>query len=189
MRTLPILIAAALLVPASAAQAQELTRATQRLELAAIAPVACVMSQPTVGSQSNASFSTTGANSGQVNITEFVDPQNASSRASSIELNLPLVCNASHRVRITSTNGGLLRAGASGTGQGGAFREFLAYTVGVDWSGQSVELLTSNNNANISASEPGKGEMTIRIATPAGGGPLVAGQYSDSIVVEVQPAN
>jgi hypothetical protein len=188
MRKLPLLIAAILAVPAGA-QAQDQERASQRLELNAVSPVACVISQPSVGNQANASFSATGASSGQVAITQFVDPQNAAPRASSIELNLPLVCNASHRVRITSANGGLLRAGASGRGQGGGFREFVAYTVGIDWSGQSIEMLTSNNNANINASQPGKGDMTIRIATPAGGGPLVAGQYSDSIVVEVQPAN
>ena len=45
MRKLPFLIAAALALPAGA-QAQELTRATQRLEMAGVAPVACVISQP-----------------------------------------------------------------------------------------------------------------------------------------------
>lgn len=188
MRKLPILVAVALAFPA-AGQAQELNRAAQRLELAANAPVACVISPPSVGNQANASFAATSASSGQVNITEFVDPANATSRASSIELNLPMVCNASHSVRISSANGGLLRAGAAGRAGTGAFAEFLAYNVGVDWSGRSVNLLTSDNTATIAASDPGKGEMTIRIATPAGSGPLVAGQYSDSIVVEVQPAN
>ena len=188
MRKLSLLIAATLALPA-AAQAQELDRASQRLELTANAPVACVMSSPSVGNQVNASFVSTSAASGQVNITEFVDPVNATSRASSIELNLPMVCNASHSVRVSSANGGLLRAGATGQGAGGAFAEFLAYNVGVDWSGQSVNLLTTNTTASIAAPDPGKGEMTIRIATPAGSGPLVAGQYSDSIVVEVQPAN
>ena len=104
-----------------------------------------------------------------------------------VELSLPVVCNASHRVELRSANGGLQRAGA--TGRGGAFREFLAYQVGLNWAGQSVQLDTANRSANINASQPGKGDMVIRIATPAGGGPLVAGQYSDSIVVEVQPAN
>ena len=189
MRKLPLLIAAIVALPA-AAQAQELDRATQQLQLNAVSPVACVISQPTVGNQTNASFSATGASSGQVAITQFVDPQSAAPRASSIELNLPLLCNASHRVRVSSANGGLLRAGATGRGgQGGGFREFVAYTVGIDWSGQSVQLVTSNNNANINANQPGKGDMTIRIATPGGGNPLVAGQYSDAIVVEVQPAN
>ena len=49
MRKLPILIAAALALPAGA-QAQELTRATQKLELTALAPVACVISPPTASS-------------------------------------------------------------------------------------------------------------------------------------------
>jgi hypothetical protein len=186
MRKLPFLIAAALALPGMA-QAQELTRASQRLEMTAVAPVACVISPATVSSAANASYSATGTSSGQVNITELVDSSTAAPRASSIELNLPVVCNASHRVELRSANGGLLRAGA--TGRGGAFRESLAYQVGLDWAGQSVELTTSNRSATISASQPGKGEMVIRIATPAGGAPMVAGQYSDSIVVEVQPAN
>ena len=104
MRQLPLLIAVALAFPATA-QAQELNRASQRLELAGNAPVACVISSPNVGAQANASFVSTGASSGQVNITEFVDPANATSRASAIELNLPMVCNASHSVRISSANG------------------------------------------------------------------------------------
>ena len=188
MRKLPLLIAAALALPV-AAQAQELNRSSQRLELAANAPVACVISPPSVGNQANASFVSTSASSGQVNITEFVDPTSAVARASSIELNLPMVCNASHSVRVSSANGGLLRAGAVGRGATGTFTEFLAYNVGVDWAGRSVDLLTTNNTADLASSQPGKGEMTIRIATPAGSGPLIAGQYSDSIVVEVQPAN
>ena len=186
MRKLPILIAAALALPA-AAQSQEVTRGTQRLELTARAPVACVISPATVSSAANASYSNTGASSGQVSITELVDGSTAAPRASSIELNLPVVCNASHRVQLRSTNGGLQRAGASG--RSGAFREFLTYQVGLDWAGQSVQLDTASRSANINSGQPGKGEMIIRIVTPAGGSPLVAGQYSDSIVVEVQPAN
>lgn len=188
MRKLPIMIAAILAIPAGA-QAQDTNRASQRLELAAVAPVACVISQPTVGNQTNASFSATSSASGQVSITQFVDPQNATALPSSIELNLPVVCNSSHSVRVTSSNRGLLRDGAGSAAQPGGFAEFLAYQVGIDWSGQSVELQTGNGNASINASQPGKGDVTIRIATPAGGGPLVAGQYTDSIVVEVQPAN
>lgn len=188
MRKLPILIAAALALPA-AAQAQELTRATQRLELAAVAPVACVISSPTVTSQSNASFASTSASSGQVSITELVDGQNATSRPSSIELSLPVVCNASHRVRVSSANGGLLRAGGSAVARPGGFQEYLTYNVGIDWAGQSAVLETSRRDTSIDSNQPGKGDMVIRIATPAGSGPLVAGQYSDSIVVEVQPAS
>lgn len=186
MRTLPILIVAALALPA-AAQAQELNRATQKLELTALAPVACVISPATVSRADNASFSNTGSSSGQVSINALVDVTTAAPRASSIELSLPVVCNASHRIELRSANGGLQRAGA--TGSSGAFREFLAYQVGLDWVGQSLQLDTASRSVNLPTNQPGKGEMIIRIATPAGGGPLVAGQYSDSIVVEVQPAN
>ena len=188
MRKLTLLIAAAAAFPA-AAQAQELDRASQRLELAAIAPVACVISSPRVSSQANASFSETGSASGQISITQFVDPQSAQPRASSIVLNVPVLCNTSHRVRVTSANGGLLRTGATGRGRGGAFGEFVGYTIGIDWLGQSTEFSTTNNNANINANQPGRGDAIIRVATPAGGAPLVAGQYRDTIVVEVEPSN
>ncbi|HOB12755.1 MAG TPA: hypothetical protein PK680_06130 [Novosphingobium sp.] len=193
MRKLPFLFAATLaglgLAVPGLAQAQDLTTASQRLELAAVAPVACVISTPSVTNQSNASYASTGSASGQVSITELVDGDDATSRASSIELNLPVVCNASHRVRISSANGGLLRAGGSAAGRSGGFQEFLAYQVGIDWAGQSAQLQTTSRDTSIDANQPGKGEMVIRIATPAGGGPLIAGQYSDSIVVEVQPAS
>ncbi len=188
MRMLPYVIAAVLAVPA-AAQAQELDRATQRLELAANAPVACVISSPSAGGQANATLTSTRASSGQVNMWVFVDSVNATSLASSIELSLPMVCNASHSVRVSSANGGLLRGGAVSRTPSGGFSEFLPYNVGLDWSGRSIDLLTSNNTADLAVSDPGKGEMTIRIATPAGSGPLIAGQYTDSIVVEVQPAS
>lgn len=183
-----ILFAVAVFLP-GAAQAQELDRAAQQLVMSGTAPVACVINAPRAANQSNASFTETGSSSGQINITQFVDPQSAQPRASSIELNVPVLCNTSHRVRISSLNGGLLRGGAKGRGQGGTFAEFVRYTIGLDWLGQTTQFDTGTNSTSIRANQPGRGNAVLRVATPAGGAPLVAGQYRDTIVVEVEPSN
>lgn len=181
-------LAALAMLPA-AAQAQDLTRAAQQLVMSGNAPVACVINAPRAASQTNATFAETGTASGRINITQFVDPESAEPRASSIELNVPVLCNTAHRMRVSSTNGGLLRGGAAGAGTSGGFSEFVGYTIGIDWQGQTTQFTTTSNNAIIDSDRPGRGDATIRIATPAGGTPLIAGQYRDVIVVEVEPSN
>lgn len=173
---------------AAPAQAQVTDTTSQRLELIGNAPAACVFSTPTASNGSNASFTATSANSARINITQLVDNQNATSLASSIELSLPMVCNASHRVVVRSTNGGLARLGGNSRGSGG-FVEFLAYRFGIGWAGQNLDRSSDTGEVIVDAGEPAKGEVRLRITTPAGSGPLVAGQYNDSIVIEVQAAN
>jgi hypothetical protein len=134
MRAALLLAAVVIAVPA---QAQQIDTASNRLELLGDAPAACVFATPTAGNGSNASFTSTGATSARVNITQLVDTTNANSLPSSIELNLPVICNSAHRVIVRSTNGGLTRLGGNQRGSG-PFAEFLAYSFGIGWAGQQV---------------------------------------------------
>lgn len=191
MKPLVSLLALSLVAAPAAAQTTE--TGGQMLELAGESRAACVFSTPTALNPTNAVFNVTGASSAQVTITQLVDNLNAQSLASSIELNLPVICNASHRVLLRSANGGLLRAGAApgATRNAGAtgFAEFLAYDVALDWSGQQLQRSSRTGSATLNSNQPAAGDMRIRIATPAGTGPLIAGQYNDSIVIEFQVAN
>lgn len=186
----PLLVA---LLFASTASAQSANPGNQMLELAGEAQPACVLNTPSATSSNNASFAASGANSGQVTITQLVDNLSAQSLPSSIELNLPVICNASHRVLVRSANGGLLRAGAAPSAARAAsisgFAEFLVYDVAIDWSGQRLERSSRTGNGILASNRPAAGDMRMRIATPAGTGPLIAGQYNDSIVIEFQVAN
>lgn len=188
-RSLPPILLMTAILSCSAAQAQTADNAPQALVLAGDAPPACVIDQPTASNPVNASYRSTGGSSGQIDIAQFVDPQTALSQASSIELNLPVICNTSHRLVVRSLNGGLLRDGAVASTGGGGFSEFLSYQVSVAWNGQSIEKSSDGGATSIDAAQPGSGDMVIRVATLAGGGPMVAGQYNDAIVVAFEPAN
>lgn len=185
MRAVLTLTALLIAVPA---QAQVIDTASNRLELLGDAPAACVIATATAGNGSNASFTSTGATSARINITQLVDGTNASSLASSIELNVPVICNSAHRVVVRSTNGGLARLGGNQRGSG-PFAEFLAYSFGIGWAGQQVDRGSDSGEVVLDATQPAKGEVRLRVATPAGSGPLVAGQYNDTIVIEFQAAN
>ncbi|MDE2560652.1 MAG: hypothetical protein KGL48_00260 [Sphingomonadales bacterium] len=192
MRTTHLFQAAAIAgstvaLAAMPARAQTTDPALQQMYLAGTAPIACVINPPRVTNAQNASFSANGAGNGQVTITQLVDGQTALALASSIELDFPVVCNASHSVVLTSANGGLQGGGASVTGSG--FSNFLSYRVQVDWAGVQIAKSSDAGATTINSADPAQGDMVIRLSTPAGDGPLVAGQYSDSIVVQFTPAS
>jgi hypothetical protein len=185
MRAALFAIAVLAAVPA---QAQVTDTVSQRLEIMGDAPAACVFATPTASNGSNASFTATSATSARINITQLVNSADSTSLGSSIELSLPVICNASHRVVVRSTNGGLARVGGS-NGSAGGFSEFLAYRFGLGWAGQQLDRSSDSGEVIVDAGEPAKGEVRLRIVTPVGSLPLVAGQYNDSIVIEFQAAN
>lgn len=190
MRALPIFLLAASL-GAHAAQAQQLDRSSQQLELFGDAPVACVANSARVTSATNATFQSTGPSGGSVVFPLLVDTTTATARASSIGLALPVICNSSHRVTLRSENGGLLRQGGSRTGNANrGFTEFQAYGVSVQWQGQSASVGNGgSNSAALAQSQPAKGDVQLEIAVPQGTQPLVLGTYTDTVVVEIRPAN
>lgn len=185
--TAPILLAALMAAPAAAQTAT--STAQQRLELIGTAPAACVINAPRVGNAVNATYTATGNNAGLIDLTQFVDLQTALVRPSSIQLSLPVICNGAHRVAVYSANGGLSRGGGANQGASGPFAQFVSYDLGIDWAGRTLNRVSDQGVADIVSDQPGSGEFVIRVATADRGTPLVAGQYSDSIVIEFQPAN
>lgn len=189
MRIPAVLIVSGAALFAFPAAAQQFDTASQRLEIVGDAPTACVLNAPTAANAVNSTFGVTGLASGRVNIAQFVDPGTATSNASSIDLNFPVICNAPHRVIMRSSNGGMLRAGAVAGGASRGFIEFTPYNLSLNWAGQSLNRSSDAGTGTIDSSEAGSGDLNLRIATPAGSGPFVAGTYTDIIVIELQPAN
>lgn len=178
------------LLAAAPAFAQDASRSSRALYINGTAPAACVISGATAGAAQNAVFSAIDAANGQIAITQLVDPETAEPRASDIQINLPVTCNASHRVRIASREGGLLRAGAINGGAGaGGFSEFLPYQIGIDWAGIQLQQQSDGGAIVVSSPNGAIGNLSVRVATPAGGNPLVAGQYDDSITIQFEPAS
>ena len=182
------LVAAAALCAPALASAQLVDPIPGRLEIVGLAPSACIIRTPTAGSGVNATFETTGPASGQIRITEFVDPANAQPRGASMDLAVPVICNGPHRVVLRSGNGGLRRSGAPVTA--GQFREFLPYQVSSVWGDQSLGFASDQAGPlAIDASTARAGQLSLSINVAQGGQPLVAGTYEDAIVLELQAAN
>ena len=186
MRYLASFAAVVMLAASSPLLAQQVDTSGQRLDLAGDAPPACVIGSPRVANAVNASFATDSQTTGTIGIGQFVDQQTGQTLASSIDLSFPVICNASHSVTLRSDNGGMLRAGATtgGTTSVQGFSDFVTYQLQLDWQGQQIDLASNLGGGEIDAGQPGKGDLSLHVATPEGNGPLVAGQYDDAIVIE-----
>lgn len=178
------------LFAAAPALAQDTAQSSRALYVNGTAPSACVIRGATAGAAQNAVFSVVDASHGQIAITQLVDPNTAEPRASDIQISLPVTCNASHRVRIASREGGLLRSGANNRGAAaGGFAEFLPYQIGIDWAGSQIQQQSDGGAIVVNSPNGAIGNLSVRVATPAGGNPLVAGQYDDSITIQFEPAS
>lgn len=188
MRIRFVLALAGSLAAAAPAFAQDTAQASQPLYISGTAPTACVIRDAVASAAQNAVFSAMDASHGQITITQFVDDTTAEPRASDIVISLPVTCNASHRVRVLSREGGLLRAGGQRTSQG-AFSEFLPYQIGLNWAGTQIEQGSDAGAILVNSPNGAIGSLDVHVATPGGGTPLVAGQYDDSITIQFEPAN
>jgi spore coat protein U-like protein len=184
---LPLFLAAA-----SPAFAQSIDTGLRQVEIVGTANAACLMRSPNSTSGVNANFRAVSGTSGEIRITELVNPQTAQPRATSINITLPVICNSAHLLTVQSSNGGLLR----GTGNqrnipaGGGFSEFLPYSLNAAWAGQNVGQLSTNRaGLRIVTNNGGAGNVDIGFSVPASNTPLVAGAYSDTIIIEFRAAN
>lgn len=175
---------------ASAAAAQELDRTSRPIVLHGDAPAGCVANSARASNLINTVYQDNGPTGGVVVFPVLVDTSTATTRASSIELALPVVCNTSHRITVRSYNGALVRLGANAARSGsGGFSETQSYDVAFQWQQQTVQLGAQTASAAISYNQPAKGDIIVDIAVPRGSQPLVAGTYTDAVVVEIRPAN
>jgi hypothetical protein len=182
----------ALAALAAPAAGQDLANDTEAVRVFAAAPPSCVVSAaPTSSAALNAVFTPDGTGGGAIAISQRVDPQTAEPRASRIDLALPVVCNAAHRLLVTSDRGGLLRAGGQVANRlaPDSFGDPLPYTIGGEWGGQALEGSSDRAGAIETAQPARNGELRLSIATADGGGLLTAGNYSDTVTIQFEPAS
>lgn len=185
-----VAVSLALAFGATAASAQELNRASRRIEMHGDAPAGCVANSARASKQIGATYQDNGPTGGVVVFPNLVDETTAATRGSSIELAVPVVCNTSHLITVRSYNGALVRLGANAARSGsGGFSEMQTYDVGLQWQGQTIQLGTQSSGAALSFDQPAKGDLIVDIAVPRGTNPLIAGTYTDAVVVEIRPSN
>lgn len=159
-----------------------------QLQITGLAPQACIISAPSENGLANATLSA-GATSAKIVVTKLVDPATAVPLAATVNMAFPVVCNSAHRMTVETRDGGLiLQQAAPPPGPG--FRNRLGYRVTAMWAGQQAQGSTDSRvPVEIDTSNGAAGELLLTIQIPAGGEPLVAGMYSDSIVLNLQPAS
>jgi hypothetical protein len=181
------LVFLALVLP-STAIAQDRAVNGGRLELGGTAPTACAIRTPSGGNGINATFEATGGASGRIRISELVDATTATSRAASIDLVVPVICNGPHRVTLRSGNRGLRRDGAQVAA--GGFSSTLPYSLNIVWgSDRSSSRSDGGAPLILRANEARSGQLSLQVALARGDTPLVAGTYSDQNILEFQPAS
>lgn len=182
------LLAAALsLGVASVASAQDRPLPRADIEITADAPNACLITAAPIASGRNASFSS-GGSSGEMRILQLVDPVTAEVLAADISLALPVICNAGHSVVVRATRGGLTREGAAAPSAPG-FRNQVPYDLAVSWAGATSSQTSASPGVVIDQPGAAAGTLQLDITIPEGGAPLVAGTYSDQVVIELRVAS
>lgn len=180
-----ILTATALLaLTAGAAQAQS-TAPARQLAFNGEAAAGCLMQTPQAPTSDNASVTSSGPGSADIVIGQLVGDDGISVGATVI-LTLPAACNQAHILRLVSVNGGLINV--DGTPAGGPFRSVLPYAVAISWGSGSDTYQSGDPATTISNGDAATGTVTVTIEIPAGGAPLVAGSYSDQLILELAAA-
>ena len=167
---------------AGVVSAQEATQQNQMVYSGQVLP-GCIMAAPTVPSAQNATATSLSAGSADINVTQLVGDDGVPIGAQLV-LSLDSACNQAHVLSIASQNGALINDVSTGD-PGTSFRNTLPYAVSLSWSGQTQTLDSSDGSLSLPVGVAARGSVTVIIQIPAGGAPMVAGSYSDQLVLEL----
>lgn len=172
-----LLFACLLAVPAAGAD-----NASQPLQMTGSVPVRCRLSPPSAGVTVNTSF-TPDANGGNLVLTALVDMNTSTTLSAEGSILVPILCSGTHALTVTS-HGGLNNQNATASG---GFLTHVDYELTATWGAttQTVQTAGSAVTLDLSQNGPQSGDLTIAVSLPAGRGPLVAGTYTDEIIIEL----
>ena len=147
---------------------------------------ACLVSTPIANRVSDATFTSSGS-SGQLAFSPatVVDPDTLIARAFSVSLSVPVTCNGAHSVSVRSARGGMQLQTPVTQAIGLSSR--IDLDVNANWLGDSNQISTSGSPIGVTLSKTtgASGSVEVTVTGRAGNAPLVAGRYSDEIVVDL----
>ena len=121
-----------------------------------------------------------------VRLNAFADPETALALENSVIFTLPLTCNAAHSLVVRSLGKGFSTRETASPG----FLNSVGYSLTTQWAQQSSsENVVGGSGTTIAVSNAAAGSAVVTVRIPAGTTPLVAGAYSDDIIVEVSPGS
>jgi hypothetical protein len=160
------------------------------------APEICVLGQPAlfVGSVVNVR-NLSGAN---FQIEQLVDQTTLSTRSASAKVTFEAICTFPHRVVLQSAANGLWRNQTPGVARPGGFADAVPYSAVLNWGSASGALSADATSRGMKQqitpiADATVGTLTIDFAiiagatNLAGNAPLLAGVYSDTLTVTLEP--
>lgn len=198
MRTATLLMAsAAAALYAMPAHAQNLqdADATQAMAVSGNVPEACTIGAPTLSPSVQQNFR--GLDGNLLQVDQLVDPVTLSTRAASVELVFASFCQTAHRLIIESRNNGLFREPGSVAPPAPGFGYAVPYLATAQWGAQVLQLRADASTRRIHedwiGAGPTHGDLKLRLDIAAGAtndrfnSPLVAGLYSDTLRITLEP--
>jgi len=197
-RHLPVLaLTVATLATPNPVAAQDMTASDAAdYQVAGSTPVVCTLALADGSDDRLLNFRAADRNFYQVE--EMVSPATLSTRAASFEITLDGVCNSAHRIRVESLNNGLWQVSETPPARPDGFGTAVPYQLTVRWSQRTVQLsadagVRQLREEVVPIGEPAGGDLLLQFdiaegaTNVAANAPLVAGSYSDTITVTLEP--
>lgn len=172
----------AVVVAAGSANAEPAQLTDTRIEGSIIEN--CIFDVVPTGGAGGVNISTT-ENGLSVNFNSIADPETAELVPFGLIVSLDMTCNFAHTVTIRSASGGLQ---ASDPSNSDSFTDRADYTVEAQWAGQSAGFSTSGTpgeGAGLQIGGLNAGRFDLEIGSAASSLPLVAGDYTDTLIIEI----
>ena len=175
------------LLPLSAeAQQVSVETGTATTRFGGVAGFACLVSAPQATQTNGAVASTNGSILKLVFDSQTViDPATLIARPFTVSLSLPVICNGAHNVSVRSSRGGMQLQIPVAQAVGLSSR--IDLSVAALWLGDTGLFTTSGTPTatSIPQKNAGSGLIQVTVSGINGNNPLVAGRYSDEIVIDL----
>ena len=160
------------------------------------APRVCAVQNPVLAPGALINFR--GLSGNALQIDQLADSRTFATLSAAADVSFAAVCNYPHRIILESQNNGLWRGGAIGSAVPTGFADGVPYTASLTWGPVSNSFFVDATSRRIShlstaVGQPTAGEIKIHLAIQAGASnltanaPLIAGIYSDTLRVTVEP--
>lgn len=169
--------------------------AEQTVTINGTAPTVCTLAAPT---QTNLLGNLTVAGS-TVTVTGLFDAADATMDAGSVTLNFAGMCNYAHNVSLKSANGYLYNTTSNVAPLAGTFFRRIGYNAAFNWAGVhraaaipavdstlagQAGVAVTSTDAAVSGANIGNLQVSLKFAG-SGTTPVVAGNYTDSLTVQI----
>lgn len=187
---------AALLAGPPVLAAETDSRNEVNYDVAGRTPVVCTLTTDNSGTRSLVNFRAVDQNIFQID--QMVSPASLSTQAASFDLTLSGVCNSAHVIRLESLNNGLWQVSELPATRPQGFGSAIPYEVSTRWSEQQADLsadagVRQTRRVTVPVASPASGPLTLHFEIRQGAtnlhanAPIIAGAYSDTLTVILEP--